>query len=325
MTNGFTLLSGTANPPLAAAVARELGVSPGACLVQRFPDGELSVQLLESVRSKEVLVIQPTCPPVNDHLVELLAFADVCRRSSAARVTAVVPYFGYARADKRNNLRQPITASMVASVMQAAGIDHLLTMDLHTPQVEGFFHVPVDTLTAVPTLCEALRESLPEDAVVVSPDAGRVPLATEYARLLGLPLAVLHKRRASGTETEVTHLVGEVRGRTCLIIDDMISTGGTLVKSMDALREAGARGFVVAATHGLLLGGALEKLKRAGAREVFVTDTVPHAGKPRGLHVVTVRAVLAQAIRKLVHDLPAAEPAAAEGGEARDQRVDHLR
>ncbi|HEX5726968.1 MAG TPA: ribose-phosphate pyrophosphokinase [Longimicrobiaceae bacterium] len=300
MTNGFTLLSGTANPPLAEALARALGVELGACRVRRFPDGELSVELLDSVRGRDVLVVQPTCPPVNDHLVELLAFADVCRRSSAKSVTAVVPYFGYARADKRNNLRQPITASMVASVLQAAGVDHVLTMDLHTPQLEGFFHVPVDTLTAVPALCEALRGPLPGDATVVSPDAGRVPLATEYARLLGLPLAVLHKRRASGTETEVTHLVGEVAGRTCLLIDDMISTGGTLVKSMEALRGAGARDFVIAATHGLLLEDALPRLRAAGAREVFVTDTVPHPGAADGLHVVSVAPVLAQAVRKLV-------------------------
>ena len=304
MTNGFTILSGTANPALAAAVARELGVLLGRCRVQRFPDGEVSVELQESVRGKEVVVVQPTCPPVNDNLVELLVFADACHRSAAARVTAVAPYFGYARADKRNNLRQPITASMVARVMEAGGIDHLVTMDLHTPQVEGFFHVPVDTLTALPSLCEALRGVLPEGAVVVSPDAGRVPLATEYARLLHLPLAVLHKRRSSGTETEVTHLVGEVRGRACLLVDDMISTGGTLVKSVRALRDAGADGFYVAATHGLLLGDALERLAAEGVREVVVSDTVAAAADHPGLRVVTIAPVIAQAVRKLVQETP---------------------
>lgn len=182
--NDFVLFGGTAHPELATSIAHVLGVRLGACQVERFPDGELSVQLLESVRGKEVFVVQPTSPPVNDHLVELLAWADVCRRSTAARVTAIVPYFGYARADKRNCRREPITASMVATLMQAAGIDHVLTLDLHTPQVEGFFRIPVNMLTAVPTLCDKLRERLPEGTVVLSPDAGRVRLATAYAERL---------------------------------------------------------------------------------------------------------------------------------------------
>ena len=200
---------------------------------------------MESVRGKDVYLLQPTCPPVNDNVMELLVFADACRRAAAGRIHAVVPYYGYARSDKRHGRREAITASMVALLMRAAGIDHVVTLDLHTDQVEGFFPGPFDTLTAVPTLCAALGPELPADAVVVSPDAGRVKLATEYATRLDRPLAVLHKRRESGTKTQVTQLVGEVDGRTCLIIDDMVSTGGTLVESVAALREAGAAGFRV--------------------------------------------------------------------------------
>ena len=229
----------------------------------------------EPVRGREVFLVQPTAPPVNDHLVELLAFADACRRSAAARITAVVPYFGYARADKRHGRREPITASLVARLMQAAGIDHIVTLDLHAEQIEGFFHIPVDSLTAVPTLCQALRGRLPDGVVVVSPDAGRVAMATDYAHRLGCPVAILHKRRTSGTETVVTHVVGDVRDRPCLIIDDMISTGGTIARAVEALLAAGARPeIIVAASHGLFVGEARARLGHEVIQEVFVTDSV---------------------------------------------------
>lgn len=303
----YTLFSGTANPALTAAVAHGLGVAPGRCHVERFPDGELSVTLDETVRAREVFVVQPTSPPVNDNLVELLAFADACRRASAEQVTAVIPYFGYARADRRNCRRQPITASLVAVLMQCGGVDHVVTVDMHTPQVEGFFHIPVDALTAVPTVCDEIRDRLGaalDSMLVVSPDAGRVPMATQYAQCLGLPLVVLHKRRESGTETAVTHLVGDVRDRTCLLIDDIIATGGTLVESARALHAAGAhKECYVAATHGLLLGGALAKLLDAGVRELFVTDTVARPEREsETVHVVSVAPLLAAAIQRQLAD-----------------------
>jgi len=300
MTGEFVIFAGTANPDLARAVARELGVRLGACAVERFPDGEVSVRLEESVRGREVFVVQPTSPPVNEHLVELLAFADACRRASAARTTAVVPYFGYARADKRHGRREPITASVVADLFEAVGIAHVLTVDVHAPQIEGFFRIPMDSLTAVPALCEALGGRLHGGAVVVSPDAGRVSMAAEYAHRLKTSVAVLHKRRESGTETVVTRLAGDVRGRACLIIDDMISTGGTIAESVGALLEAGAGDeIVVAATHGLLVAGAREKLKQGGVREVFVTDTVRVAADERaGLRVVSVAPLIAAAVRR---------------------------
>ncbi len=308
MASDPILLAGPANPQLADAVASQLGLRLGACEVDRFPDGELSVRLLEPVRRKEVFILQPTSPPVDGHLMELFALADVCRRSAAARITAVVPYFGYARADKRAGRREPITASMVAALIQAVGIDHLVTVDLHTPQIEGFFHIPVDSLTAVPLLCDALRRDLPERSVVVSPDAGRVRMATHYASLLGLPLVVLVKHRESGTETQVSHPVGDVQGRACLIVDDMISTAGTMETSIQALLAAGARrDIMIAATHALLLDGARAKLEREAVKRIFVTDTAP-AGAVQaewnwpGLRVVSVAPLITATIRRFLAD-----------------------
>jgi ribose-phosphate pyrophosphokinase len=260
------------------------------------------VRLDEPVRGREVFIIQPTSPPVNDHLIELLAFADACRRASAAHITAVTPYFGYSRADKRHGRREPITASMVAGLMQAVGVNHVVTIDLHAPQIEGFFHIPVDSLTAAPVMVESLRPGLLPGTVVVSPDAGRVRMATEFARLLGAPVAVLSKERASGVETRITRLVGDVRDRPCLIIDDMISTGGTIVESVGALLDAGARSEItVAATHGLLLQGAREKLTRPEMRQVLVTDTVaPPAHDWPLLRVVSIAPLIAASLRRFL-------------------------
>jgi ribose-phosphate pyrophosphokinase len=245
----FTIFSGTSNSALAGAIARILCVPLGERTIERFPDGEVAIWIGESVRRKEVFIVQPTSPPVDSHLVELLAFADACRRAAAAHITAVIPYFGYARSDKRHGHREPITACMVADLLQAVGVNQVITVDLHAAQIEGFFHVPVDNLTAVPTLCAVLHEGLSPGTVVVSPDVGRVKTATEYAHRLGTELIVLHKQRESGTATEVAHVVGDVRDRPCLVIDDMISTGGTMAGSIAALLDAGARpDITIAAT-----------------------------------------------------------------------------
>jgi len=300
--NKFTILSGSANAKLAGAIARDLGMTVGACVVDRFPDGEVAVQLREPVRRKEVFLVQPMAPPVDHHLVELLALADACRRAAAACLTAVVPYLGYARSDKRHGRREPIMARVIADLLEAVGIAHVVTVDLHTPQIEGFFHAPVDSLTAVPTVCRALRVWRPGDLVVVSPDAGRVQLATHYAHCLGAPLIVLHKRRESGVATEVTHIVGDVSDRACLIIDDMISTGGTVAESATALLRAGARPeMLVAATHGLFLPGAREKLRHPAVRAVFVTDTVQVGEKDwPELRVVSIAPLIASALARFV-------------------------
>jgi ribose-phosphate pyrophosphokinase len=302
MAADYIVFAGTANPPLAAAVAANLETHLGEREIERFPDGELTVRLGSSVRDRLVFIVQPTSPPVNDHLVELLAFADACRRASASRITAVVPYFGYARGDRRSAPREPIMASLVAQVMQCAGIHHLVLLDVHTPQLEGFFRIPVDHLSAVPAFCDSIGDQLPGGAVVVSPDAGRIQMAREYARRLNAPLAILLKHRKSAIQTETIQLIGDVRDRVCLIIDDMIATGGTILESVRALREAGARPeFYVAATHGLLLGTACAQFAGAGVHTLFVTDSVlpPDACGLR-LQVTTVAPLIASAIRHQV-------------------------
>lgn len=300
----FILFAGTANPELAKAIARQLNIPLGECVSERFPDGEIAVRLLEPVRQKSVFLIQSTSPPVNDRLVELLAFADACRRAAAARITAIIPYFGYARSDKRHGRREPIAASMVAEVLEAVGIDRVVALDLHAPQIEGFFRIPVDSLTAVPTLCEALRNRLPPDVVVVSPDTGRVQMATQYAQRLNTSAIVLHKQRQSATETEVTHIVGDVGDRPCLIIDDMISTGGTLARSIEALLNAGARpDITIAATHGLFIAGARAKLSHPSIRTIFVTDTVATQETDwQQLQVVSIAPLIAKAIQRFLSD-----------------------
>jgi ribose-phosphate pyrophosphokinase len=299
--NEFTIFSGTANPALAQLIAHQLGSRVGHCVVERYPDGEVAVQILESVRRKEVFLMQPTSPPTNDHLIELLALADACRRAGAARIIAVVPFLGYGRADRRHRRREPIMARVIADLLEIVGIDHVVTVDPHTAQIEGFFHAPVDSLTAVPTLCHALQDRLPSGIVIVAPDAARVEMATSYAQCLDAPVAVLHKRRVSGAETEVTHMAGEVSGRSCLIVDDIISTGGTVVESIRALLVAGARPeFIVAATHGLLVQDAREKLSHPAVREVLVTDSVDVRSRdwPQ-LRIISIAPLVAASLERL--------------------------
>ena len=307
---GCSIFAGTANAELAAAIARELGVDLGSCTVERFPDGELSVHLDQSVLGHDVVIVQPTSPPVNDHLIELLVFADACRRAAAARLTAVVPYLGYARADRRQGLRQPITASMVADFMRSTGIGHLLTLEMHTPQLEGFFRMPVDNLTAVPLLSASLHHQIPDDAVVVSPDLGGLWRATEFGQRLGLPVAVCHKRRLSGTDVRITDVTGDVRDRACVIVDDMITTGGTIAEAVRALLAAGARpDFTVAATHGVFVSGAYARLAEAGVHTVLVTDTVALRDREwPPLRVISVAPLIAAALRRLLADQSSVDP-----------------
>jgi ribose-phosphate pyrophosphokinase len=254
------------------------------------------------VRRKEVFLVQPLSPPANEHLVELLALADACRRAAAARITAVVPYLGYARSDKRHGRREPIMGRMVADVLEAVGIHHVVTVDLHASQIEGFFKIPVDTLTAIPRLAARLSKDLPPGVVVVAPDAGALRMASEYAHRLNGTVAVLHKRRESGTGTQVTHLVGDVAGKTCLIVDDMISTGGTLASAIETLLKAGAHPeFTIAATHGLLVAGARPRIAQESVKKIFITDTV--AGAPKDwppLHIVSAAPLIAGALKRLV-------------------------
>lgn len=277
----FVLLAGTAHPRLASDIATQLGVTLGVCHVERFPDGEVAAELEQSVRGHDVFIVQPTSPPVNDHLVELLVVADACRRADAERITAIVPYFGYARSDKRSGRRVPVTARAVADMMQCVGIDHVVALDAHTPQIEGFFKIPIDNLSIVPTMCATLASRLTADTVIVSPDLGGVKRATEVGERLGRSVAVCVKRRTNGASVAVAQVIGEVRNRPCVIVDDMITTGGTIAEAAKALRAQGARdGMVVMASHGVLVPGAREKMRGAGVREVLVSDSIAVGPSP---------------------------------------------
>jgi ribose-phosphate pyrophosphokinase len=291
------IFSGNAHPDLAGRVAAALGLPLGQALVERFPDGEVRVRLLESVRGDDVYLVQPTSPPVNDHLMELLLLADAARRSSAARINAVIPYFGYARQDKQTQGREPISAKLVANLLEAVGVDRVIAIDLHAPQIQGFFDIPVDHLSAVRLFARYLRErGLDQEAVVVSPDAGRAEEARRLSERLGLPFAMLAKRRTGPRETGVTYVIGDVEGKRPLVIDDIVSTGGTIRRGVEALLEAGARPeVVVLATHPVLVAGARENLAHPAIREVVFTDTIPL--REGGYTVLSTAELLAQAIR----------------------------
>jgi ribose-phosphate pyrophosphokinase len=295
------LFSGAATPMLAQAVAENLGQELAKGSASSFPDGESRVQIEESVRGADCYIIQSTCAPVNHNVMELLVFADALRRASAWRINAVVPYFGYARQDKKAQAREPITAKLVANLMQNTGINRVITVDLHAGQIQGFFDVPVDHLTALAILGDHLLKSDLRNAVVVSPDVGRATEAKRLANYLHLPLAMLYKRRNSPTDIEVTHVIGKVRGLRPIMADDMISTGGTMAAGIDVLLELGAEpDFTVVATHPVFVPPALERLSHPAIKNIYVTDTIPQETSPR-VSVLSVAPLLAAAIRN-VHE-----------------------
>lgn len=270
----LTLFSGKANPILAADIARALGIPLGACRHQTFPDGEQHVELGQSVRGHDVYLVQPTSPPASDHLVEMLLMVDACRRSGAAAITAIVPYFGYARQDRRVEPREPIAARVMADVLSRSGIDRVVLVDLHTPATEAFFSVPAEHLTAVPLLARAFPR-IPADSVIVAPDLGAVKLAEQYAALLDRPVATVHKIRSGPEAVQVRQIVGDVRGRRPLIVDDMISTGHTIAAATRALLAAGCQPDVtVAVSHGLFVG-AERVLGNLPIGRIVTTDSVP--------------------------------------------------
>jgi ribose-phosphate pyrophosphokinase len=304
MTHGdYLLISGTASGELAQAIARESGMPLTPCAIERFPDGEVSVEIGVSVRRREVVLIQSTSPPVNDNLVELALLADACRRAAASHITAIVPYFGYARSDRRQGRRSPVSARAAADLLEASGIGHVVTVDVHAPQIEGFFHIPTDDISAMGPLCGALG-GLAEDTVVVAPDPGAVRRARNFSRCLNRPMALCLKQRLSGAEVEVFDVVGHVAGRACIVVDDMISTGGTVAEAARALRAAGASGVsTVIATHGVFSPGAIERMAEAGVARVIVADTVAvaaSASDPRiRIERVSVAPLLAAVIERL--------------------------
>ena len=293
------MLTGSANRPLAEAVSELVGVRLGAASIRRFPDGELQVAVRDSVRQADVYLIQPTTPPFEVHFFELILLADACRRAGAARLTAVIPYFGYARQDRRARGRESVGARVVADLLAAAGFTRVVAVDLHSPALEGFFPFPVEHLTAVPELAKAVDPGA--DGTVVAPDLGAVRLADRYGQLLGRPVAIVHKTRVSGSEVAAHGVIGDAGDRAPIIVDDMISTGATIAAAHAALRQAGCRTDVtVVATHALLVGDAVERLRMLELQRLAVTDTVLLPLPPRlPLRVVSVAPLLADAIRRL--------------------------
>jgi len=302
MKQNLKVFSGNGNPKLARAICEYLRVPLGQWKLTRFADGEVYCQVLENVRGADVFVIQPTCPPVNENLMELLIAVDGLKRASAARITAVLPYYGYARQDRKDKPRVPISAKLVADLLQAAGIQRILAMDLHAPAIQGFFDVPVDHLFAAPVHLEWIEKQKYDNLTLVSPDAGGVERARAYAKRLGAELAIIDKRREEMNVAQTMNVIGEVSDRTCVIIDDLVDTAGTLVGSVGALKERGARSVVACFTHALLSGPAMSRLSDSDLERVVATDTVAlteEKTKHPKLVVLEVASLLGEAIARI--------------------------
>jgi len=298
------IFSGRSYPELGRQIAGHLGISLGKVELKTFSNGELYVRYEESVRGSDAFVIQTFSEPINDHLVELLLMIDALKRASAKRISAVLPYYGYSRQDKKTLAREPISARLVADLIRVAGADRILTMDLHAGQIQGFFAGPMDHLTAVPLLASYISRSVADDLVVVSPDAGRVKMAKKYADHLGVPIAILHKRRPGHNQAEVLHIVGEVKGKTAVLVDDMIDTAGTLAASSQALAEAGAKEIYACATHGIFSGPAKERLDKSPLKKVVVTNTLPIPEERRSekVEVLSIASIFANTIASVFKD-----------------------
>jgi ribose-phosphate pyrophosphokinase len=305
MAGELKIFGGRAHPALVTEICDSLNLSAGKVTAFNFSDGETFCQIDENVRGSDVFVVQPTCEPVNENLMELLIMLDSFKRSSASRVTAVIPYYGYARQDKKDKPRVPITAKLVADLISRAGATRVLTMDLHADQIQGFFDVPVDHLFAAPVLLDAVRRLDLPDLVVVSPDAGGVERARAIAKRLQAGLAIVDKRRTAPNVAEVMHIIGDVDGKTALVVDDIIDTAGTLCKTVDALKKEGARRVLAAGVHGILSGPALQRIEESPLEKVFITNTTPLDGKLARLdklEPLSVAPLLGEAIRRIHED-----------------------
>lgn len=300
----MAVFSGSANPELAQTVANHLHIPLSKSDITRFSDGEIAVEIKENVRGKDVFILQPTCAPTNDHLMEVVLLADALRRSSAGRITAVIPYFGYARQDRRpRSARVPISARVVADMLSIAGIDRVMVVDLHADQIQGFFDVPVDNLYATPVLLSDLKQKNYENIMVVSPDVGGVVRARAVAKSLGdVDLAIIDKRRAKANESEVMHIIGDVSGRDCIIVDDIVDTAGTLCKAAQALKNKGAKRVVGYITHPVLSGKALDNISSSALDEIVVTDTIPLTDEAKAcskIRQVTIASMIAESLRRI--------------------------
>lgn len=296
------IFSGRAHQGLAVEICKVLGVELGTLSLYNFSDGEIYTQIDENVRGADAFVIQPTCPPVNDTLMELLIMLDAFKRSSASRITAVIPYYGYARQDRKDKPRVPITAKLVADLVQSAGADRVLTIDLHASQIQGFFNIPVDHLFAAPVLIGHLKKLKLDDLTIVSPDAGGVERARAYAKRLEASLAIIDKRRTGPNQTAVMNIIGEVEDRNVIIVDDIIDTAGTLIHTVQALHERGARSISAACTHAVLSGPAIQRINESELQKVFVTNTIPTGDKEtecKRIVTLSIGELLAEAIKRI--------------------------
>jgi len=305
-SGSLMVFTGNANPKLAADVVRRLGITLGSATVGRFSDGEVNVELLENVRGKDVFVLQPTCVPTNDNIMELLIMVDALKRASAGRITAAIPYFGYARQDRRpRSARVPITAKVVANMLQAAGVQRVLTVDLHADQIQGFFDIPVDNVYAAPVLLDDLEKQKHEDLMVVSPDVGGVVRARAFAKRLECDLAIIDKRRPKANVSEVMNIIGEVEGRTCVIMDDIVDTAGTLCKAAQALKENGAKRVLAYCTHAVLSGPAIARLNESDLDELVVTDTIPLSDEAKActrIRTVSIASLFADTMLRISNE-----------------------
>lgn len=297
------IFSGNANRPLAEKITEHLGISMGQADVGRFSNGEIRVRLMENVRGADVFIVQPTSSPVNDNLMELLLLIDAARRASARRVTAVIPFYGYARQDRKERGREPISAKLVANLITTAGARRVLTMDLHAPQIQGFFDIPVDNLQGGRILSEAIYQKNLDNVMIMSPDAGGVYRARQMAKFLQAPLGFIDKRRPEPNVSEVVNVIGKVRGKTVVIVDDMIDTGGTIAKAAQAILDLGAQAVYAASTHPVFSGQARDILNASPFHEIVVTDTILLASAPERTHVISVAPLLAEAIMRVHEDL----------------------
>ncbi len=301
MSAMLAVLGGNANPELTSEICQFLKIKQTEVLVGRFSEGEIRVHIRENIRGKDVFIVQPTCTPVNENLMELLIIIDAVRRASADRITAVLPYYGYARQDRKDQPRVPITAKLVANLIVAAGANRVLTMDLHANQIQGFFDIPVDHLYAINVLCEYFKEKQLKDLVIVSPDVGGIKMARAYAKRLNAGLAIVDKRRFSPEKTEVMNILGEVKGKNIVLVDDIIATAGSLIEAVDALKNSGAKGIYAAATHGVFSGPAMERMANCEAlQEVVTTNSIPlkNSQSCSKIKPLSVAPLLAEAIAR---------------------------
>lgn len=299
---GYKVFSGTANQELSRQIAKYLGIPLSEASIKRFSDGEISVQIGESVRGKDVFIIQPTCAPTDTNLMELLILTDALKRSSASTVTAVIPYFGYARQDRKAAPRVPITAKLVANMIEIAGIDRVVTMDLHAGQIQGFFDIPVDNLYGTITFINYLKNKHLSNPIVASPDIGGVARARSLAKQLNLDLAIIDKRREKANESEVMNVIGDANGKDVILIDDMVDTAGTLIKAAAAFKERGATSVTAFCTHPVLSGPAYERIATGAIDELVVTDTIPLKEQNEHIKVISVAPLFAEVIRRVYHD-----------------------